>query len=261
MMFVDTHTHLYLEQFDQDRSEVIANAIAAGVEYMMLPNIDTDSLPKLLEVANQFPKNCFPMLALHPTDVKENYKQVLAELEKALTEHKFYGIGETGIDLYWDKTFFKQQCESLEIHCEWALKEHLPLVVHSRESHKEIMDVLSIYKGKGLTGVFHCFSGDYIQAKEVLDFGFYLGIGGPITYKKSLLPEVVSKTGLNYLLLETDAPFLSPVPNRGKRNDSSNIPIIAQSVANTLNLPLEAVALITTQNAIELFKITTENKL
>lgn len=260
MIFVDTHTHLYLEQFDEDREQMIQRAIEAGVTKMLLPNIDTDSLPKMLKVAEQFPNNCFPMLALHPTDVKENFKQQLATLEEALNTHSFIAIGETGIDLYWDKTFFKQQCESLEMHCEWAMKHQLPMVVHSRESHKEIMDVLAIYKGKGLTGVFHCFSGDYPQAKEVLDFGFYLGIGGPITYKKSQLPEVVAKTGLNYLLLETDAPFLSPVPHRGKRNESSYIPMIAKKIAEELHTTIEAVALITTDNATNLFKLTDEKQ-
>ncbi len=255
MIFIDTHTHLYLEEFKDDRAEVLSKAIEAGVKYLLLPNIDVDSLALVLQMTKEYPSNCFPMIALHPTDVKENYKQQIKQMEEALLHHKFIAIGETGIDLYWDKTFFKQQCESLEIHCEWALKHHLPLVVHSRESHKEIMDVLALYKGKGLTGVFHCFSGDYSQAKEVLDFGFYLGIGGTVTYKKSLLPEVVEKVGLNYILLETDAPFLSPVPMRGKRNESSNIPIIAQKIATLLNAPLEAVALITTQNANNLFKL------
>ena len=255
MIFIDTHTHLYLEEFKDDRAEVLSKAIEAGVKYLLLPNIDVDSLALVLQMTKEYPSNCFPMIALHPTDVKENYKYQIKQMEEALLHHKFIAIGETGIDLYWDKTFFKQQCESLEIHCEWALKHHLPLVVHSRESHKEIMDVLALYKGKGLTGVFHCFSGDYSQAKEVLDFGFYLGIGGTVTYKKSLLPEVVEKVGLNYILLETDAPFLSPVPMRGKRNESSNIPIIAQKIATLLNVPLEAVALITTQNANNLFKL------
>ncbi len=258
MIFVDTHSHLYLEQFDHDRPEVIARAIDAGVKYMLLPNIDSTSLPKLLQVAQLFPENCFPMIALHPTDVKENSKQELELLSSALTKNRFYAIGETGIDLYWDKTFFKQQCESLALHCEWSLEMNLPIVIHSRESHKEIMDVLTNYRGKGLTGVFHCFSGDYQQAKEVLDFGFFVGIGGTITYKKSQLPEVVSKIGLPYVLLETDAPFLSPIPNRGKRNESSNIPLVAKSISNILNIPLETVAFLTTENAVDLFKITTE---
>lgn len=255
MIFIDTHTHLYLEQFDEDRELVLKRAIEAGVTKMLLPNIDIDSLPLVLKLANEYPAQCFPMIALHPTDVKDDYKQQLEKLTQSIENHKFIAIGETGIDLYWDKTFFKQQCESLEIHCEWALKYHLPLVVHSRESHKEIMDVLSLYKGKGLSGVFHCFSGDYLQAKEVLDFGFHLGIGGPVTYKNSQLPTVVEKVGLNYLLLETDAPFLSPMPLRGKRNESSNIPLIAQRIASLLNIPIDAVALITTQNANNLFKL------
>ncbi|MEI6346431.1 MAG: TatD family hydrolase [Bacteroidota bacterium] len=254
MIFVDTHTHLYLDAFNEDRTDAVNRAIEAGVNYLLLPNIDIDSLPLVLELSAQFPQNCFPMIALHPTDVKENYKVQLDFLENEIPKHKFYGIGETGIDLYWDKTFFKQQCESLEIHCEWALKNSLPLVIHSRESHKEIMDVIAIYKGKGLTGVFHCFSGDYAQAKEVLDFGFYLGIGGPVTYKKSTLPEVVANVGMNYLLLETDAPFLTPTPHRGKRNESSYVPLIASKIAELLNTTVDAVALITTQNAQNLFK-------
>ncbi len=255
MIFIDTHAHLYLEEFREDRAEVVSRAVEVGVKYLLLPNIDTDSLPMVLQMALEFPAHCFPMVALHPTDVKEDYKQQLMQMEETLPKHKFCAIGETGIDLYWDKTYFRQQCESLEVHCEWALKHHLPLVIHSRESHREIMEVLTLYKGKGLEGVFHCFSGDYAQAKEVLDFGFYLGIGGTVTYKKSLLPEVVAKVGLNYLLLETDAPFLSPVPMRGKRNESGNIPVIARRIAELLNTPLEAVALITSQNANNLFKL------
>lgn len=255
MIFIDTHTHLYLKDFDEDRSAVVAHAIEEGVKYLLLPNIDGDSLPLVLQMAREYPAHCFPMVALHPTDVKEDFGNQLIRMEEALLNNKFIAIGETGIDLYWDKTFFKQQCESLEIHCEWALKHHLPLVIHSRESHREIMDVLTLYKGKGLEGVFHCFSGDYAQAREVLDFGFYLGVGGPVTYKKSLLPEVVAKVGLNYLLLETDAPFLSPVPMRGKRNESGNIPMIARKIAELLNTPIEAVALITSQNANNLFKL------
>jgi TatD DNase family protein len=255
MIFIDTHTHLYLKDFDEDRLAVVARAIEEGVKYLLLPNIDAESLPLVLQMSQEYPSICSPMIALHPTDVKEDFGNQLIRMEEALMNNKFVAIGETGIDLYWDKTFFKQQCESLEIHCEWALKHHLPLVIHSRESHREIMEVLTLYKGKGLEGVFHCFSGDYAQAKEVLDFGFYLGIGGPVTYKKSLLPEVVAKVGLNYLLLETDAPFLSPVPMRGKRNESGNIPVVARKIAELLNTPLEAVALITSQNANNLFKL------
>ncbi len=255
MIFVDTHTHLYLEQFDNDRELSIQNAINDGVKFFFLPNIDVKSLPLILDLSKKFPNNCFPLIALHPTDVKSDFKTQLAVMEIALKNNKFYGIGETGIDLYWDKTFLVQQKQALDIQCNWALENSLPIIIHSRQSHNEIFDVIKLYKGKSLTGIFHCFSGDYNQAKQIIDFGFLLGIGGPITYKKSTLPEVISKIGIKNIVLETDSPFLPPVPHRGERNESKYVKIIAAKIAEISKSSLDEVAEITTQNALNIFKI------
>ncbi len=257
MIFIDTHSHLYLEAFDADRSEAIQRAIDKEVKYIILPNIDSLSINSLMDVCNLFPENCFPMMALHPTDVKENYNQEINFIQNFMESNLnlIKGIGETGIDLYWDKTFLAQQKESLSIHINWSLKYDLPLIIHSRESHAEIFEILNIYKNIGLKGIFHCFSGSYEQAKQILDFGFLLGIGGPITYKNSKLAEVIKQIGVNNLVLETDSPYLPPVPHRGKRNESSYIPLIASKISEILQITIEEVAQITTTNSIKLFKL------
>lgn len=257
MIFADTHTHLYLDAFEDDRSEAIQRAFDVGVKYLFVPNIDAQTAKSVLELAQQFPNQIFPMLALHPTSVKSDYLQQISEIEKVLHEHNnlVKGIGETGIDLYWDKTFLKEQQESLEIHAQWAIKAKKPLIIHARESHKEIFEVLHSFKNQNLKGIFHCFSGDYQIAKQIVEMGFLMGIGGPLTYKKSTLPDVVKQFRLEHFVLETDSPFLPPVPHRGKRNESSYIPLIASKMAEIFNTDIEAIAKITTQNAITLFNI------
>ncbi len=259
MVFTDTHTHLYLNAFDSDRAESIHRAMDSGVKYFFLPNIDSSSINSLMDVCRLFPKNCFPLMALHPTDVKENYISELTIIRKFIESNIniLKGIGETGIDLYWDKTFLSEQKKSLAIHADWALEFNLPLIIHSRESYNEIFEVLNHYKDKGLKGIFHCFSGNIEQANEIIDFGFYLGIGGPITYKNGKLAEVIKQVSIQNILLETDSPFLPPVPHRGERNESFYIPIIAQKISDILNISTEEVAQITTSNAIKLFNITT----
>lgn len=258
MVFADTHTHIYLNAFDDDRHNAIQRAFDAGVKYLFVPNIDDQTVLKVLELAKSYPNQVFPLLALHPTDVKSDYLQQISSIEKALQENinLVKGIGESGIDLYWDKTFLKEQKHSLEIHANWAITYDLPLIIHARESHEEIFDVLQNFKNRNLKGIFHCFSGNYEQAKQIVDFGFLMGIGGPLTYKKSTLPEVIKKFSLEKFVLETDSPFLPPVPHRGQRNESSYIPIIAQKMAEIFETDMPTVANITSQNASSLFNIT-----
>lgn len=256
MELVDSHNHLYLPEFENDRQEMVSAAIATGVKKMYLPNVDMETFPKMMEVAKSYPDTCFPMLGLHPTSVKENFEEVLEEMKTWLGKEKFVAIGETGIDLYWDKTFFKQQVKSLKIQINWALDNDLPLVIHSRNSTSEISDLLEEYRGSGLKGVMHCFPGDVNQAEWFTEFGFLLGIGGVVTFKNSQMAKVVEAMEPEHLILETDAPYLAPVPYRGKRNQPSYLAVIAEKVAELKNLPVEAIAKITTLNASRLFKTT-----
>lgn len=255
-VFADTHTHLYLEQFNEDRNDVVEAALIAGVKWMLLPNVDNNTIDPMLQLCDQYPGICMPMMGLHPTSVKPGFEAMLRQMKGLFDTYRFCAIGETGIDLYWDKTFFDLQVTSFTTQIEWALEFDLPLVVHSRNSVEEIMDTLDPYRQSGLKGIMHCFPGTAEQAKWFVDFGFYLGIGGVVTYKNSLMAEVVKRLPLSSLLLETDAPYLPPVPYRGKRNQSSYIPFIAQKTANIKGVSVEEVAKITTENTINVFKIT-----
>lgn len=252
---IDTHTHLYLNAFDDDREQMVERAIATGIKYMFLPNIDSSSVKGMHALCDRFPENCFPMMGLHPTSVKENFHQEIKLVKKLLEENTYYGIGETGIDLYWDKTFYREQVEAFNIQIDLALEYDLPLIIHARESFTEIFRVLENRNIDGLTGVFHCFTGDIEQAKKAIGLGFMLGIGGVVTYKKSGLDAVVEHIGLESLILETDAPFLPPVPHRGKRNESAYVLHVADKVAEIMNMPVEKVADITTKNASKLFNL------
>jgi len=254
MIFTDTHTHLYLEEFDQDRREVIEKATGAGVRYMMLPNIDSTSISTMLALADEFPANCFPMMGLHPTSVKENFREELAIVENQLKNRRFYGIGECGIDLYWDKTFAKEQEVVFRHHIELALSYNLPLIVHIRESFNEVIRILRDANKPDLRGIFHCFSGSPEQAKQAAGLGFSLGLGGVITFKNNKMQETLKHVGMEHLVLETDAPFLAPMPYRGKRNDPSYIPLIAEKVAEIKGISVEEVARATTENARKLFR-------
>ncbi|GAB4333759.1 MAG: TatD family hydrolase [Bacteroidales bacterium] len=255
MIFADTHTHLYLDAFDDDRTDTVKRAIDKGVKYIFLPHIDSQTTDALFALSAAFPENCFPMAGLHPTSVKENYRDELDHVARLLETRKVFGVGEIGIDLYWDTTYRKQQEEALRIQFDMALKYKLPVVIHTRNSFSEVLAVLKDYKSRGLRGVFHCFSGDYQNAKKAMDFGFYLGIGGVLTFKNSKLKEVVAKTGPEPLLLETDAPFLAPVPYRGKRSESGYIPIIATHLAQATGHTTEEIAAMTTANALKLFQM------
>ena len=251
--YIDTHTHLYLDRFDEDRQQVIERALAAGVKKMYLPNIDLESLPAVLDLAKAWPENCFPMLGLHPTDVKTDYREILQQMKGMLDEEEFVAIGEIGIDLYWDTTYKYQQERAFFEQISWAKERALPIAVHIREAMDYTLDLLEEVQGDDLRGVLHCFTGNYEQAVRALDMGFYLGIGGVLTYKKSGLKAVCARLPLEALVLETDAPFLPPVPHRGKRNESAYIPIIAAALAETMGCSLEEVARQTTQNAERLF--------
>lgn len=255
MKLIDTHTHLYLDAFDSDRDQVIKNAIERGVEHMYLPNINSKSVDGMLEIEAKFPENCFAMMGLHPTDVKEDYKEELRIVEEWLAKRKFIAVGEIGIDLYWDKTFIKEQIIAFKFQIELAKKYNLPIVIHARDSMKEILEVLLSMKLAGVKGVFHCFNGNLEDAHQVIEMGFYLGIGGVVTFKKAGLDKIVSAIGLNHLVLETDAPFLTPAPHRGKRNESAHTYYIAKKIAEIKGMAIEEVAEITTENALHLFKL------
>lgn len=254
-MFIDTHTHIYAEQFDIDRSESIQRAISDGIKTLLLPAIDKSSQSSLLDCTNKFPDNCLPMTGLHPTSVKENYMDELDFVKKELANNKYYGIGETGLDYYWDKTFIKEQEIALRFQIELALEYSLPIVLHSRKSLNELFNIIRDYKNTGLKGVFHCFPGNVIEAQKAIDFGFYLGIGGVVTYKNSDMAEVVKNVSLNNIILETDSPYLTPIPFRGKRNESLYIKNIAEKIAELKDITLNEVAEITTNNAKQLFKL------
>jgi TatD DNase family protein len=255
MILIDTHTHLYLNAFNNDREAVVARALADGVKYMLLPNIDSTSVKGMQALCDRFPENCFPMMGLHPTSVKGNFREELKMVEDLLASNNYFGVGETGIDLYWDKTWYREQVEAFNQQIDLAIAYDLPLIIHARESFTEIFRVLENRDTGGLRGVFHCFTGDVGQAKHAIALDFKLGIGGVLTYKNSGLDQVVSEIGLNELILETDAPYLSPVPHRGKRNESAYVLHVAEKLSEILNISIEEVAEATTRNASELFNM------
>lgn len=255
MNLIDTHTHLYLKEFADDIDNVIERAEKEGVNKFFLPAIDSSEITAMFELENKFPGKCFAMAGLHPCSVKENYKKELAKVEKQLSERKFTAIGETGLDFYWDKTFLKEQYESLAIQAGLALQYNIPLVLHTRNAIQETIDVITTYKGKGLTGIFHCFGGSLQNAKDISEQNFLLGIGGVITYKNSGLSEIIKEIDLRYIVLETDAPYLTPVPFRGKRNESSYLKFIVQKIAEIKNVSIEEVAEQTTKNAEKVFRL------
>lgn len=253
--YIDTHSHLYLTEFDADRDLVIEAALQNGVKKILLPNIDRSSTSAMNMLAQKYRGICYPMMGLHPTSVKENYRDELDHVKYELEQNFYVGIGEIGIDLYWDKSHFREQCEAFSFQLDLALKHNLPVVIHARESFDEIFEILEGYGNKGLTGIFHAFTGDVGIAERAISLGFKLGIGGILTYKKSTLPDVVRVTGLNHLVLETDSPYLAPVPFRGKRNESSYLPVIAETIKQIKSITLEEVAQITTNNVHTLFSL------
>lgn len=261
MIFTDTHAHLYLPEFDSDRDETVGRALAAGVKYILLPNIKAATVAPMLQLTDKYPDNIFPMIGLHPTDVKNGFEDELAIIKNLMGKHRFYAIGETGIDLYWDKTFAGQQKTALYEQISWAKEFDLPIVLHVRNSFDEIFEIIKSTVDEKLRGVFHCFSGNARQAQQIVDWGFMLGIGGVLTYKNSGLDKALADIPLEYLLLETDAPFLSPVPFRGKRNESAYILQVATKLAELKSTPVAEIARITTQNSIRLFRFPVEQAL
>jgi TatD DNase family protein len=251
---IDTHSHIYLDAFDPDRIETVERAIQAGVTQILLPNIDAESIGPMLGCELQFPKVCRPMMGLHPTSVKQDFLAQLSLVETWLGKRRFTGIGEIGMDLYWDKSFLEEQKMVLSKQLQWASDLDLPVVIHTREAFPEIFEVFDRVYDSRLRGVFHSFSGTLKDAKRVLEMpGFYLGINGVVTYKNSTLPAVLEQTGISHVLLETDAPYLTPVPHRGKRNEPAYLHYTRDKLAEIFKLTPEEVDHITTQNALNLF--------
>ena len=252
-MYIDTHTHLYDEQLMAEEDAMIQRALDAGVHKMYMPNCDSSTIEAMMHLARKFPENCLPMMGLHPTYVKDNYNEELAIVEEWLAKEKFYAVGEIGIDKYWDLTYLPQQIEVFEKQIDLALQYDLPIVIHSREATQDCIDVVQKKQNGRLKGIFHCFGGTLNEAKQIIDLGMYLGIGGVVTFKKSSLPEVLKETGLSNVVLETDAPYLAPVPYRGKRNESSYIPLIAEKLGDVFGLATEEIGRISTENALKIF--------
>lgn len=253
MHFIDTHSHLYLPEFVQDIQDVIQRAKSQGIVSVLLPNIDSSSVEPLKELCNQYPGFFYPMMGLHPTSVKENYMEELNVVKQELETGNYIGVGEIGIDLYWDKTFRKEQMTAFALQVQWALELNKPFIIHSREAFPEVFEVLE-KEAKGVyCGIFHAFSGSVNEAKRAIDLGFKLGIGGVVTYKNAGLDKTIAKIGFEHLVLETDAPYLSPVPKRGKRNESAYLLYSAQKIADLCGVEIKVIAEKSTQNALEVF--------
>ncbi len=252
-MFVDTHSHIYSEEFSSDRNEVIERAKNAGIKRIVLPNIDSSTIKPMLDLADSAPSLFTPLIGLHPTSVKEDFRKELQIMEYWLNKRKFRGIGEIGIDLYWDKTFLNEQTEAFIIQIGWAKKLRIPIVIHVRDSFQEVMEVIIHEKDESLIGVFHSFTGNIDQAQQVIELGFKIGVGGIVTFKNSGMDAVVKEIGLKHIVLETDSPWLAPVPHRGRRNESAYITAIASKIASIYQTSIEDVARSTTLNAQQLF--------
>ncbi|WP_421920685.1 TatD family hydrolase [Marinifilum sp.] len=255
MNLIDTHSHIYSKEFNGDIHETIKRSKEAGVGKILLPNIDSESIEPLHQLEKMFPGYCIPMMGLHPTSVKENYQKELELCKNWLESKKYCAIGEIGIDLYWDKSFLTEQQIAFDTQINWALKYDLPIVIHSRESFNEIFEILENYKTSPLKGVFHSFSGKLEQATKAIELGFFLGINGIVTFKNSGLDKTIANIPLENLMLETDAPYLAPVPKRGKRNESSYVTFTANKIAEIYRTDICNVAKVTSQNARTLFKL------
>ncbi|WP_448826140.1 TatD family hydrolase [Capnocytophaga bilenii] len=252
---IDTHTHLYSEEFDKDRAEMIARAKAAGVTRCFIPAIDSSYTERMFQLKNEYPDYVFLMNGLHPCNVKENYKEELTHVENLMPTHSFCAIGEIGIDLYWDKTFLKEQQEAFAWQIQLAKKHQLPIVIHCREAFEEVFEVLESEKGDDLFGIFHCFSGTEAQAHRAIGYGLHLGIGGVVTFKNGKLDQFLKNIDLQHIVLETDSPYLAPVPYRGKRNESAYIVQVADKLSDIYELPVDEIKRITTENATKIIKI------
>lgn len=255
MDLIDSHSHLFLEEFAEDLPQVMERAREAGITHIFMPNIDSTTIRPMLDVCNRYPEYCFPMIGLHPTSVNADYRQELEIVSRELAASRQYvAVGEIGMDLYWDKTFLNEQLEVFVRQLEWALQYSLPVVIHCREAFPYIYKVMEAYKTSPLTGIFHSFTGGVDEAERMLEFpGFCLGINGVVTFKKSVLPEVLPRIPLERIVLETDSPYLTPVPNRGKRNESAYLRDTLLKVAQIYGIPPEVVADVTSKNALKVF--------
>ena len=255
VILIDTHTHLFLPEFKEDRSRVVSDAIEKGIAKFLLPNVDDTTLDSMLTLADEFPGICLPMIGLHPTSVDEHYKTKLTLLQKKLGTRKFWGIGETGIDLYWNDAFLEQQLDAFKEQISLAKEFDLPLVIHARNSFPQIFEVLDLENDDTLQGVFHAFTGNVTEASKITGYGFKIGIGGIVTFKNAGLDRIVKDIALEHIILETDAPYLAPAPKRGKRNEPAYLIYTAEKLAEIHGQSLEQVADITTRNAAALFNI------
>jgi TatD DNase family protein len=254
-MLVDTHAHIYSEEFIDDVDEVVQHAYDNDIKKIILPNIDSASIKRLTDLADSYPHLLYPLMGLHPTSVSGDYKEELQAIEYWVGKRKFYGIGETGIDLYWDRTYIKEQKEAFRFQIKLAKSKKLPVVIHTRESFDEVYEIVKSEQNGDLRGIFHCFSGDQGEAQKIIDIGFFLGIGGLITFKNNILKNVIRSITIESLVLETDSPYMAPVPKRGRRNESAYLVYVAQKIAGIYDISVDEVAKITTHNARDLFGI------
>ena len=255
MILTDTHAHLYSEQFDEDRTEMVQRALNAGVSRFFVPAIDSTYLNSMLELEKSFPENMFLMMGLHPTHVKENVAKELAFVKEWLDKRQFYAVGEIGIDLYWDKTFLQQQQDAFKQQIEWAKEKNLPIVIHCRDAFNEIFEVLDEVKDDKLFGIFHCFTGNLEQAQQAISYNMKLGIGGVVTFKNGKIDQFLNEIPLKNIVLETDAPYLAPTPFRGKRNESSYLVNVLDKLVDIYGITPKEIAEITTQNSKNVFGI------
>ncbi len=255
MILTDTHTHLYSEQFDEDRTAMIQRAIDKGVSRFFIPAIDSSYTEAMLQLEKDFPESVFLMMGLHPTSIKENYKEELAMVKEWLQKRNFYAIGEIGIDLYWDTTFLQQQQEAFKTQIEWAKEKEVPIVIHCRNAFDEIFEILEEVQDEKVRGIFHCFTGTLAQAQRAISYNMKLGIGGVVTFKNGNINKFLHEIPLEQIVLETDAPYLAPTPYRGKRNESSYLINVLDKLVDIYNLTPEKIAAITTQNSKEIFGI------
>jgi len=255
MILTDTHTHQYYETDSIKRKDLMDRCFENGVSRLFLPNVDAESVSKIITLVSEYPGHCFPMLGLHPCEVKEEWRAELDKIKEAGSGLKIVAIGEIGIDLYWDKTTLAFQQDAFNEQIKWAKELNLPIVIHCRDAFNEVYEVLSSHRGEDLRGIFHCFSGSAEQAEQVIELGFYLGIGGVVTYKNAGLDKVVAGIPLQHIVLETDSPYLTPVPFRGKPNQSSYLTYIAEKIADLKNISVTELAEITTVNSKNIFKV------
>ncbi len=257
-MFIDTHTHLFSDSFDEDRNDVIYRAIQSGVDTLLLPNIDVDTIDAMHKLESEYPKNCFSMMGLHPGSVDENWKEKLEVIKKHLFSRKYIAVGEIGMDLYWDKSHIDAQREAFKMQVEWAKELKIPIAIHARDAFQDIYEVLDVLDDENLSGVFHCFTGTIEDVKKIEGYhNFKLGIGGVLTYKNAKLDQVIKEVPLDRLILETDSPYLPPTPHRGKRNESSYLLHIAEKLADVYGVPLTEIERQTTETAKKLFNLPT----